>query len=674
MKTAVVFLLNLFPVFLFAQQTSDKINTITKDSLPYSLNHNWKFHGGDDSLWSQRGFDDSNWIKVNPMLWLENRKDGLDTFNSICWFRLHFIADSSIVDRPLALSISQGGASVIYLDGKKITSFGQIKGREDSKYDDPQKVPFIITITNEGEHLLAIKYANFYAQRNRKIYQSYDAGFQIKMEDANTAILNKFYTTLYNTTAFILMFAIFITLSFLHLFLYLYYRVAKSNLIFSIFCLSLSLIFLTPYMLQTSNNPQTILNWAYIGTTAGIASCFSLSSLINNLFGKKKLRHRIIAALCLGTLITYFADSGTGALGLFGIIFIVSSEALILTIAAIIKKIPGARIIGVGILFFALFLLITVIALVTQQNLSFSDDTVSGQIAEYLIALSIFSVPGSMSVYLAWSYSRISKNLKLQLEQVELLSAKTFEQEQEKKRMLESENERLENEVVQRTAEIEKKHEELKAEKKKSDDLLHNILPEEVADELKQRGTSSAKFFDHVTVLFTDFVNFTKAGERMSPQELVDELNTCFKAFDEIISKYNIEKIKTIGDAYLAVSGLPVADEEHALKATDAALQIQHYMLNRRKEFGDKTFEVRIGIHSGSVVAGIVGVKKFAYDIWGDTVNTAARMEQNSEPGKINISQTTYELIKDHFNCTYRGEISAKNKGDLSMYFVYEKK
>jgi len=210
----------------------------------------------------------------------------------------------------------------------------------------------------------------------------------------------------------------------------------------------------------------------------------------------------------------------------------------------------------------------------------------------------------------------------------------------------------------------------LTTEMKRSDDLLLNILPHEVANELKEKGTAAARYFDNVTVIFTDFVNFTKAGERMSPQELIDELHTCFKEFDEIIGKYHIEKIKTIGDAYLAVSGLPVSDPAHAQNALKAATEIRSYMKKRKEQIGDKTFGIRIGIHSGSVVAGIVGVKKFAYDIWGDAVNTAARMEQNSEPGKINISQTTYELVKDNFTCTYRGEIQAKNKGEMSMYFV----
>ena len=220
----------------------------------------------------------------------------------------------------------------------------------------------------------------------------------------------------------------------------------------------------------------------------------------------------------------------------------------------------------------------------------------------------------------------------------------------------------LENLVSERTR-------ELTIEKEKSDTLLLNILPAEVANELKEKGEAEAKLYDHVTVIFTDFVGFTTAAEQLSPQVLVNELHTCFKAFDEIISAHNIEKIKTIGDAFLAVAGLPVPSEDHAENVIRAAIEIRNFM-EQRLLTTENAFHIRIGIHSGNVVAGIVGMKKFAYDIWGDTVNTAARMEQHSESGKINISGDTYELIRDKFPCTYRGKISAKNKGNIDMYFV----
>ena len=209
--------------------------------------------------------------------------------------------------------------------------------------------------------------------------------------------------------------------------------------------------------------------------------------------------------------------------------------------------------------------------------------------------------------------------------------------------------------------------------RRRSEKLLLNILPAEVADELKKKGSSGARQFDDITVIFTDFVNFTAITEKMHPQALVDELDICFKAFDGIITKYGIEKIKTIGDAYMAVAGLPVPDAQHAVKTVTAAIEIDAFVQQRKKQIGEMAFDIRIGLNSGSVVAGIVGLKKFVYDIWGDTVNTAARMEQNSEPGKINISESTYELVKDRFVCTYRGELDVKNKGKLKMYFVDKK-
>jgi len=211
------------------------------------------------------------------------------------------------------------------------------------------------------------------------------------------------------------------------------------------------------------------------------------------------------------------------------------------------------------------------------------------------------------------------------------------------------------------------------AEKERSEELLLNILPAEVAEEIKTTGTAKAKAFTMVTVMFTDFKDFTIVSERVSAELLVDEIHTCFSAFDNILQKHKIEKIKTIGDAYLCASGLPVSNYTHAVDMLNAAFEIRNYILQRKKEKearGEIPFELRIGIHTGAVVAGIVGVKKYAYDIWGDTVNLAARMEQNSEAGKINISASTYELIKDKFNCTHRGKIQTKNKGEIDMYFV----
>lgn len=213
----------------------------------------------------------------------------------------------------------------------------------------------------------------------------------------------------------------------------------------------------------------------------------------------------------------------------------------------------------------------------------------------------------------------------------------------------------------------------IRKEKQRSEELLLNILPEEVADELKKKGSAEAQQIDEVTVLFTDFKGFTQLAEKLTPKELVAEINECFSAFDYIVEKYNVEKIKTIGDAYMAAGGLPTANNTHAKDVIYAALEIQLFMENfkaKKIAANELFFEIRIGIHTGPVVAGIVGVKKFAYDIWGDTVNTASRMESSGEVGKVNISGATFDLVKDLFKCEYRGKIKAKGKGEIDMYFV----
>ena len=226
--------------------------------------------------------------------------------------------------------------------------------------------------------------------------------------------------------------------------------------------------------------------------------------------------------------------------------------------------------------------------------------------------------------------------------------------------------------LEEQSLQLKQKNDIITRENKRSEELLLNILPATVAEELKQRGETEARQFDNVTVLFTDFVDFTGTSEKLSPKELVAQIHLCFTGIDLIVERHGLEKIKTIGDAYLAVCGLPNEDPDHAKKVIQASKEILAFMEERKKALGDAVGldHIRIGVHSGGVVAGIVGVKKFAYDIWGDTVNTAARMEQHSEAGKINISASTYELIKNDFNCIHRGKINAKSKGEIDMYFV----
>ncbi|MEN8186943.1 MAG: adenylate/guanylate cyclase domain-containing protein [Bacteroidota bacterium] len=209
-------------------------------------------------------------------------------------------------------------------------------------------------------------------------------------------------------------------------------------------------------------------------------------------------------------------------------------------------------------------------------------------------------------------------------------------------------------------------------EKKRSVSCLQNILPSDTAQELMKFGKVKAKKFDSVTVLFTDFQAFTHYSQDLSPEKLVKSVDYYFSKFDKIIEKYGLEKIKTIGDAYMCVGGLPFPTNDHSLMVLLAAFDITKFVTESKK-VRDKNiahFDVRIGINTGPVVAGVVGIKKFAYDIWGDTVNVASRMESMSEPGKINISESTYDLIKHKYDCEYRGKFKIKNKGLMKMYFV----
>lgn len=228
---------------------------------------------------------------------------------------------------------------------------------------------------------------------------------------------------------------------------------------------------------------------------------------------------------------------------------------------------------------------------------------------------------------------------------------------------------------------IEKTNSIIKAEKIRSDNLLLNILPRETAIELKTKGQVQAKKFDSVTVMFADFVSFTKHSEHMSPEELVKNVGFYFSEFDKIMEKHKLEKIKTLGDAYMCAGGLPFISKNHAERMMLAAFDIMEFVQSVKKckhkdHVNDALhcWDIRIGINSGPVVAGVVGSKKFAYDIWGDTVNIASRMQTASESGMINIGENTYELIKNQYDCTYRGELEVKNKGTMKMYYVKGKK
>ena len=237
-------------------------------------------------------------------------------------------------------------------------------------------------------------------------------------------------------------------------------------------------------------------------------------------------------------------------------------------------------------------------------------------------------------------------------------------------RQLEEDKRKLEVVVEERTVEVRRQRDEIRVQERRSQSLLLNILPTKVADELKTTGTVQPVGFDDVTVCFTDFVGFTVSSEQMAPGNLVSALNEYFTRFDEIIVRYELEKLKTIGDSYMFASGLPASRASHAVDAVLAALEMVEVVKELSTRSDGTGWSIRVGLHSGPVVAGVVGIRKFAFDIWGNTVNLAARMESSGVPGRVNLSESTYRLTHGLIDCEARGQIKIKDGREMEMFLA----
>lgn len=229
---------------------------------------------------------------------------------------------------------------------------------------------------------------------------------------------------------------------------------------------------------------------------------------------------------------------------------------------------------------------------------------------------------------------------------------------------------RASEKLLEANQQLAQRHQQVEQQKKVSESLLLNILPGEVADELRAKGMVSPKYFEDVTILFTDFVGFTLSTEKLAAEELVEMLHDYFTAFDQIVARYRLEKMKTIGDSYMCLSGLPARNPAHPVDTVMAAFEMLQAVKERERANQAAQWKVRIGIHTGPVIAGVVGINKFAFDIWGDTVNYSSRMESSSQANRINLSERTYSRVKDFFDCEYRGKVLTKEKRELDMYFA----
>jgi len=644
-----------------SQENSTYQLTILSDTT-IIFDQPWLYHPGDDTAWARINFPDHDWDTLSTALNMAKVSDSIFPGNG--WFRLHFSVDSSLMEQTWILLLEQQGASEIYFDGKLLKKSGRFStDTRGKRYSNPSSLPIPIYFDQQDTHLIAVRYQNEDGRYSYDNYYRGIAGFTMSLSDVDDAN-GKLISLLLTTNLLMVLIIIFLVLGGLHFLIFLFFRENKSNLYYSIFSLGFAaLIFSTQLELSVFVNPQFTNAYNYYLSLLFPWTLMPLAALVYNLFYDKFPKmFWLIGLLAVATSVCYFLNVEWIEYMLGAFVAVIIFEIIRVVIRAMIKKISGAWIIGLGILFFMLFFLFLSIVIILWGGLVLGADNPYIVLFSLLIIFSIISIPISMSIYLARDFAKTNKNLKVQLEQVKLLSAKTIQQEQEKQKILSGQKEKLEVLVKERTHELEK-------EKEKTEELLLNTLPLKVVNDLKTNGHTEPESFENVTVYFSDIVGFTNISTSLEPAVLIAELNEIFTAFDDIMERNHCERIKTIGDAYLAVCGMPDKHDNHARHMAEAAIEIREY-LEERNQNSEINWKIRIGLHSGKVVGGIVGVRKYIYDVFGDTINTTSRMESNSEPMHINVSETTYLLLKDQFQFTAREPMEIKGKGRMKMYFL----
>lgn len=658
--TFFIFVFTVLQNFCFAQNSCEKPRVFTNKEIKegVSIEEQSKFFEGDNSAFASPSFNDSSW-KYEDLIFRKKH-----TTDKPYWHRYYFKIDSASLNEPLCFEVKQLGASEIYLNGKKIETIGKIGNSKTSKFIIKNDIPKLFSLNTTDVNVLAIRFQPISGTKSHTI-NLFPVAFDLKLNSGTTFFTEKMEMVQGFNYATMLVCGIFFALGFIHLLLFLFYRKAIYNLYFSIYNLSIGLMSYMVLLFYEIKDPADIDLYSFLSFLSLLGFSASLTGFVNTLFGRTKIRLKILLAMALALLVLYYFNAKIAMGFVVFYLFFVWFESTYLIIRAMIRREKSAFIVGGGILtFFAIIILVIILNILESLNIGIPKQLMSDDFGLYILVLIIVSFPLSISAYLGWQFASTNLSLVKQIDEVKRLSDVNLKQEQEKQQILQDQNDLLEKQVEERTF-------QLQEEKQITENLLLNILPQEVAEELKKNGSSEAKHYDEVTVLFTDFVNFTENSEKIGAEKMLIELNECFTAFDLIMEKHKLEKIKTIGDAYLSVCGLPNQNPNHAYQTVLAALDILKFIEDRRKT-NPEALEIRIGINSGSLVAGIVGLKKFAYDIWGDTVNTAARMEQNSEKGKINVSESTYQLVKDQFNFEYRGKVDTKGKGAMDMYFALQ--
>jgi len=652
-----------------------------------------RHHLGDSAQFALRTYVDTAWASAS------STKDSIVPGATVHWVRFHLVAGEAMKGQPLLLNIQVKAAFTLFLNGEQLLHASDMHSKRPWGRSDPVprwSVPLKLLCDGDDE-VLAMRLETW-------------PGSTLGSTDLQASIHAS--GSGYHLNSIVMNYGVFIGINVIILLMAMLmgWSEGRRRVWFLLAALSFVSVLDTVCVLggtmgalgatRTTTHLLALLRIITVPWSMYLL-VLVLAELHGELSQKRKRRYRIgIAALTLGGLMTIglvlwivpndtsdFVFDGTGSpvllayfvvLALLAVVGLVALASIAVTEVRLGLKLWRSkgyeRWVGAGAVVASLLtLLLAAAGAVSGLALS----RWLSVIGEYC---SFVAVPLSVAVYLSIRSAHHT-------------------------RLVTRQRDELDREVQDRTA-------ELRSEKDRSDELLHNILPHEVVEELKHTGSAAARHFDQATVLFSDFRGFTRISEQLTPEQLVREIDTCFKHFDGLMDKWHMEKIKTIGDAYMAAGGLPDPAKGSPADVVHAALEMQDFMealSAGRKAQGLPVFRMRVGIHSGPVVAGVVGVKKFQYDIWGDTVNIASRMESSGEEGRVNISAATYALVKDAkkvngewskanggsshsptpilhspatahspfahshspaFVFTPRGKVQAKGKGELDMYFV----
>jgi class 3 adenylate cyclase len=611
------------------------------------------------------------------------------------WFRLTVETDSTLFNETISLALTHRNAAEIYVDGRRVAVQGKVAFlARDEVESAALDVPVPIHLSAQRRHCILVHYSNHTYLELSKRYGSNllkpgsAAAFEADVRNVQGDIARSLRQRTVRTIVTMIPLGILLFVAFLYAVFYIFIRRDRTNLYLALFSIfSATLCFSLLYRYQSSASRE-ILVWNEIAVVCEIAALtLAFMAMLYWVVYERTPRRwwYVWAPTVLVMIVSRFVipleqwNYILIALIALGFLDMVSIMAI-----ALRKKIEDAAIIAIGNVVFLASASIYVF--IHIQGL---------QYILWLFALATYccflSMPVTMAFYIARRFARVNERLSEQLEYVQRLSHQALEQEKEKQSLIEHQKQELEGLVAERTKELQEKNQlladqtqaiqfsnmellrkniEVASEREKSDELLLNILPAPIAERLKAGEQTIADKLHDVTVLFADIAGFTRFASTISPENLVALLDKVFSEFDRLVEKHGAEKIKTIGDAYMAVGGLSHHASNHVEFMARLAIEMQAEVNRLSQELGIIGLSVRIGLHSGEAVAGIIGTKKLNYDLWGDTVNTASRMEAHGEAGKVHCTEHVFLRLRHKFLFLERGEIRVKGKGLMHTYFL----